>query len=182
MPTIQVWGRITSHVHTNPDGSTIVIRAMQYLADQTAEGFFAGKKRLPATEEEVRRIRGLPDVAGRRRQNALRGSKAAAAKWDTMSPEEREIAVERQGMARRGKPASPETKRRISEARKRRWAEMSPEQRAEEFERLNAYLIKARKVKAKLDKDASATLSPSEVARRAKRAKYNRERRARLRG
>ncbi len=63
MTAIQVWGRITSHVHTNPDGSTIIIRAMQYLADQTAEGFFAYRKgkRLPATEEEVRRIRGLSE-------------------------------------------------------------------------------------------------------------------------
>ena len=146
---------------------------MQYLADQTVEGFFAYKgKRLPATEEEVRKIRGL---------RGLRGSKAAAAKWDTMSPEERKIAVERQGKARRGKTASPETKRRISEARKRRWAEMSPEQRAEESKRLSAHLIKARK--ALQDKRALAALdlSPKEVARRAKRAKYNRERRARLR-
>ena len=60
---IQVWSRITSHTHTNPDGSTIQIRAMHHVVDQTAEGFFAyikkGKKRVQVTEEEARKLRGL---------------------------------------------------------------------------------------------------------------------------
>ncbi len=56
---IKVWGRITSHTHTNPDGSTIVIRAIGAVVDQTIEGFFAHKKgkRRKVTEEEFLKLR-----------------------------------------------------------------------------------------------------------------------------
>ena len=56
---IKVWGHITSHVHTNTDGSTIVIRAMGAVVDQTVKGFFAHKKgkRRQVTEEGFLRLR-----------------------------------------------------------------------------------------------------------------------------
>lgn len=58
-PVIQLIAAITSHTHTNPDGSTIEIRALKevYYINEEGDRFFMKKgKRVSLTEEEAHRL------------------------------------------------------------------------------------------------------------------------------